>query len=205
MSGIHSNFSTPYGASQVTASLGLPTDQLQALAVAATQSSADALSSTPAEGLSFWETLNRVSTHVVSPQDRSRSAAAGLVSNALIQPILKQLRREAAETDTPFTPTNAQNLIGTQFDIQIADRIANSPRMTLTDALADRLFRHGQPQSRVDQTRAFGERNMMQNTSIIPLPQPATGATKPSPISSFKSNSNFKNSSAVHVGVDLHG
>lgn len=73
---------------------------------------------------------------------KAQDAAAGLVSNALILPILKQVRRDSEETKSVFGGGNGEKAFGPQFDMQIADRIARSPNLGIKNALADRLEKH---------------------------------------------------------------
>jgi len=69
-----------------------------------------------------------------------RKVAGDLVSQALILPILKQIRRGTFGKNTPFSPGTGEKTFGPEFDIQIADRIAHSARMAPTDAIAARLM-----------------------------------------------------------------
>jgi hypothetical protein len=45
----------------------------------------------------------------------------------------------------PFSQGKAEKAFGPEFDMQLADRIAQSPRLGIKDALVDRLMRRGQP------------------------------------------------------------
>ena len=74
-----------------------------------------------------------------------RKVAGDLVSQALILPILKQIRRGTFGKNTPFSPGTGEKTFGPEFDIQIADRIAHSHRMAPTDALAARLTKRVSP------------------------------------------------------------
>jgi hypothetical protein len=75
-----------------------------------------------------------------------RKVAGDLVSQALILPILKQIRRGTFGKGTPFSPGTGEKTFGPEFDIQIADRLAHSPHMAPTDAIAARLMqRYSQP------------------------------------------------------------
>jgi hypothetical protein len=71
----------------------------------------------------------------------AHEAAAGLVSAALILPVLKQLRRSPFGENTVFSGGSGEKLFGPQFDMQLADRIAHSPRLAATNALADRIVK----------------------------------------------------------------
>ena len=74
----------------------------------------------------------------------AEEAATGLVSQALILPVLKQIRRSPFNQEGPLSPGIGEKTFGTQFDIAIADRIAQSPRLGIKKALADRLMTRGQ-------------------------------------------------------------
>jgi hypothetical protein len=78
---------------------------------------------------------------------QAEKAAAGLVSAALILPVLKQLRRSPWGDKGPFSPGNAEKSFGPQFDMQLADRLSNSPRLGVTKALADRIMKRGMPKT----------------------------------------------------------
>ena len=75
----------------------------------------------------------------------AQEAAAGLVSTALILPILQQIRRSPFNQEGPFSPGTAEKTFGPEFDMQIADRIAHSPRLGITKALTDRVMSRGKP------------------------------------------------------------
>ena len=74
-------------------------------------------------------------------QHDAEEGAAGLVSQALIMPVLKQLRRSTFDTKGPFSPGNGEKAFGPEFDMQIADRIAHSPRLGIKEALTKRLMK----------------------------------------------------------------
>jgi hypothetical protein len=73
----------------------------------------------------------------------AEAAATGLVSQALILPILKQIRRSTLDTEGPFSPGIGEKTFGPEFDMQMADRIAQSPKLGIKKALADRLMKRG--------------------------------------------------------------
>lgn len=70
---------------------------------------------------------------------KAEKAAAGLVSNALILPILKQVRRSSFGENSIFSGGNGEKAFGPEFDMQLADRIAQSPRLGVREALVKRL------------------------------------------------------------------
>ncbi len=90
-------------------------------------------------------------TDAASQHDKAEKAAEGLVSNALILPILKQLRRSTEEQKGVFSGGNGEKTFGPQFDMQLADRIAQSPRLGIKKALADRMMKKG-PQAALKKT-----------------------------------------------------
>ena len=75
---------------------------------------------------------------------KAEDAASGLVSNALILPILTQIRHSTFNTEGPFSPGKEEKAFGPEFDMQLADRIARSPRLGITNSLADRLIKRSQ-------------------------------------------------------------
>jgi hypothetical protein len=67
-------------------------------------------------------------------------AASGLVAHALILPMLKQIRQASFNQEGPLAPGNGEKAFGTQFDIEIAEHVARSPRMALTESLSKRMM-----------------------------------------------------------------
>lgn len=92
-------------------------------------------------GASFEEALKQAGAK--GEMKAAREAAGSLVAHALILPVLKQLRRGTWGQDTPFSAGIGEKTFGPEFDMQIADRVAHSPRMGVTDALAKRLLGRG--------------------------------------------------------------
>lgn len=70
---------------------------------------------------------------------QAQKAAGGLVANALILPVLKQVRRSHLGEKGVFSGGIGESSFGPQFDMEIADRLANSPQMAATQALTARL------------------------------------------------------------------
>jgi hypothetical protein len=70
---------------------------------------------------------------------KTEDVAGSLVAYALILPMLKQIRQSPWNKSGPFAPGNGEKAFGTQFDIEIAERIARSPRMSLTESVRQRL------------------------------------------------------------------
>jgi hypothetical protein len=95
----------------------------------------------PSHQKDFKNLLEQHSTAYKDARQEADDAAAGLVSEALILPIFKQLRRSAEEMKGPFSPGIAEKSFGPRFDIQLADRIAQSPRLGVKRALSDRLMK----------------------------------------------------------------
>jgi hypothetical protein len=94
----------------------------------------------------FSETLERIADGAgyAARRKEAEEAATGVVSQALILPILKQIRRSPFNQSGPFSPGTGEKTFGTEFDMQIADRIAQSPRLGIKKTLADRLMKRGQ-------------------------------------------------------------
>ena len=103
--------------------------------------------SAPIGGSDFQKLLQNKSNQFIpqsKAEKKAHEAAAGLVSEALILPILKQVRQSPFNKDGPFSPGNGEKAFGPEFDMQIADRIAHSPRMGITNALAKKLIKRGE-------------------------------------------------------------
>jgi Rod binding domain-containing protein len=96
------------------------------------------------QGQTAMEDLNKTKV-VDEAADRhatAEKAAEGLVSNALILPILKQVRRSAFAQNDVFSGGNGEKAFGPEFDMQLSDRIAKSPRLGVKNALVARLEKH---------------------------------------------------------------
>ena len=91
----------------------------------------------------FQAILDRVkpASGDASRRKEAEEAAAGLVSDALILPILKQIRRSSFNTKGVFAAGSGEKTFGPEFDMQIADRIAHSPQLGVRKALADRMMK----------------------------------------------------------------
>jgi len=116
---------------------------------------------TPRLGETFSAYLNRPASDLSAAQTpaQARKAAEGLVANALILPVLKQLRHDPFGKNNVFSPGIGEKTFGPEFDRQIADRIAQSPRLTLTASLTQRLLSRGQnngPASNLGTTQRQG-------------------------------------------------
>jgi len=77
-------------------------------------------------------------------REKAEKAAGDLVSNALILPMLKQVRRSPWGENGVFSRGIGEKAFGPQFDMQISDKIAHSPRLGLKAALTERLIKRGQ-------------------------------------------------------------
>jgi hypothetical protein len=99
----------------------------------------------------FKETFEKITNPegYTARRKEAEEAAAGAVSQALILPILKQIRRSPFNQAGPFSPGIGEKTFGTQFDMAIADRIAQSPRLGIKEALADRLMKRGQADTKM--------------------------------------------------------
>ncbi|MCL2646707.1 MAG: hypothetical protein FWD61_06845 [Phycisphaerales bacterium] len=71
---------------------------------------------------------------------KAEQAAGDLTANALILPMLKQLRRSPWGKNSVFSGGIGEKTFGPEFDRQIADRLAQSPKMGIKTALANRLI-----------------------------------------------------------------
>ena len=106
---------------------------------------------------SFQSHLNRAAQPSRTPADpeaekkkRAEDAAAGLVTAALILPVLKQVRQSPWAENPVFGGGKAEKTFGPVFDMQLADRIARSPRMAATHILTQKLLSRGKPVVRPD-------------------------------------------------------
>jgi hypothetical protein len=98
--------------------------------------------STGAGGAAFEQVLTRqggASTPAAKAHAKAEKAAGDLVANALILPLLKQVRRSPWGENSVFSGGIGEKSFGPQFDIQIADHLAHSPRMAVTQVLTARL------------------------------------------------------------------
>ncbi|HVX86035.1 MAG TPA: hypothetical protein VH253_14725 [Phycisphaerae bacterium] len=95
---------------------------------------AGALSQAKGVAMTAAEAAARKKAH-----EKAEDAAGGLVANALILPILKQVRRSPWAENSVFSGGNGEKAFGPVFDMQIADRLAHSPNMAVTHVLAKRL------------------------------------------------------------------
>ncbi len=102
---------------------------------------------------SFPSTLQQTQ----SQERKVRRTAGDLVATALILPVLKQIRRSPFAQKNIFGGGIGEKTFGPEFDMQIADRIAQSPKMTVTDALARRLMQHEPARSRASQRIPQGQ------------------------------------------------
>jgi len=98
--------------------------------------------SDPATTAPFASSESSVSTyHLQTPEEKkARKVAGDLVANALILPLLKQNRRSVWNQNNIFKGGAGENAFGPEFDTQLADRVAHSPSMGLTDALTKQLL-----------------------------------------------------------------
>lgn len=79
--------------------------------------------------------------HVLTDAEKKvRKVAGDLVANALILPLLKQNRRSVWSENKIFKRGAGENAFGPEFDTQLADRVAHSPHMSVTDALTRQLM-----------------------------------------------------------------
>jgi hypothetical protein len=101
-----------------------------------------------AGGAAFEQVLTRqgrTSTPAAKAHAKAEKAAGDLVANALILPLLKQVRRSPWGENSVFSGGIGEKSFGPQFDIQIADHLAHSPRMAVTQVLTARLEKRATP------------------------------------------------------------
>jgi Rod binding domain-containing protein len=75
----------------------------------------------------------------LSPEDEAKEAARQLVSIALVQPLLAQLR-ETSQAAPPFAPTSAERQFRAMADAQLAQGIVKAGNFPLVDVLAQRML-----------------------------------------------------------------
>jgi hypothetical protein len=98
---------------------------------------------------------------------QAEKGAEGLVSNALILPILKQIRRSPFGENNVFSGGNGEKAFGPEFDMQLADRIAQSPRLGVREALVKRLESRSTPASSSSKTGLQTKTNGIHEPSRI--------------------------------------
>jgi len=96
--------------------------------------------------LPFNEILNQATTGdgltlAQRKQKEAEKVAGDLVAQALILPMLKQLRQGSLATNTLFGGGLGEKTFGPEFDIQIADRLAHSPQLGIQTSLAARILK----------------------------------------------------------------
>jgi Rod binding domain-containing protein len=76
-----------------------------------------------------------------SREAEAREAARGLVSAALVQPILKQLRESKNAAPPPFGPGPGERSFREMMDATVAQKLVTSQNWPLVDRLARDLLR----------------------------------------------------------------
>ncbi len=92
--------------------------------------------------VSFQELLGRQSGSGdagLSPEQRATAAAEQLVSVALVQPLLSQLRA-TSNAAPPFAPTGAEKQMRALQDAEVARQITHAARFPLVERLARRML-----------------------------------------------------------------
>ena len=74
-----------------------------------------------------------------TPQEQAKDAARQLVSIALVQPLLSQLR-ETSQAAPPFAPTSAERQFRAMSDAQLAQDIVKASNFPLVDVLARQML-----------------------------------------------------------------
>lgn len=72
-------------------------------------------------------------------EEQARSAAQQLISTALISPVLSQMR-QSTWAAAPFKPNQAERTFGQIYDATLAQRLVQSTRWPLVDAVARRML-----------------------------------------------------------------
>ncbi len=80
-----------------------------------------------------------------SKEADARTAAQGLVSTALVQPIFKQLRESASAAAPPFGPGPGERSFRSMLDTTMAQKLVSSQNWPLVDRLARDLLKKGSP------------------------------------------------------------
>ena len=126
-------------------------------AVAEPAQTQPASSATLKPGQTYLDRLNtfKIQKPLTEQDEKARvtKVAGDLVANALILPVMKQIRRSVWAKDGLFTGGIGEKTFGPEFDMQIADRIAHSPRMAVTNSLAQRLIARANKFESGDATR----------------------------------------------------
>lgn len=107
-----------------------------------TASLASTIAPLPSRQVSFSELLGRQSGSGESgldPTQRATAAAEQLVSVALVQPLLAQLRA-TNNAAPPFAPTGAEKQMRALQDADVARQITHAARFPLVDRLAQRML-----------------------------------------------------------------
>lgn len=92
-----------------------------------------------------FDSVLRVSRARLEPEEQTRRAAEEFVAQALVLPILKQVR-ETNQAAAPFAPGPYEKSIGALFDQETAVKIVRAEGFALVDAVARNLLRN-QPRS----------------------------------------------------------
>lgn len=88
----------------------------------------------------FASTFNRAKREgPMTPQREARDAAEGLVSMALLQPVLKQMR-EANNAQAPFGPGQGEKTMRAMLDQAWADNIVKTGNWSLVDRIEERML-----------------------------------------------------------------
>lgn len=83
--------------------------------------------------------MERPGAKQATPQEQAKDAARQLVSIALVQPLLSQLR-ETSQAAPPFAPTSAERQFRAMSDAQIAQDIVKASNFPLVDVLARQML-----------------------------------------------------------------
>lgn len=115
-------------------------------------------------GTSFMEMLNRRQPGEATGEDErqktAEKAVGNLLSEALVLPVLKQVRRGTFGQEGIFKPGIGEKTFGPEFDRRIADRIAQSPKLHgIAVDMANRWLHKGKPAARGGSPAGFEQDN----------------------------------------------
>ncbi len=93
--------------------------------------------------------VERPGSELATPEDQAKDAARQLVSIALVQPLLAQLR-ETSQAAPPFAPTSAERQFRAMSDAQLAQDIVKAGNFPLIDVLARQMLARSDGGTRSD-------------------------------------------------------
>ena len=96
-----------------------------------------------ARGESFASILSRARDGLdqMTPEEKARASAEEFVAQALVLPVLKQMR-ETNDAWGPFAPGRHEKRFGSMLDGEIASRLVRAQRFPLVERLAQDMLKH---------------------------------------------------------------